>query len=401
MQQEEPMSLEVTPSTSNVFPGQGLKNKSQNCWLNSSVQSACNVGFLREAILNLKDETSNEANRSSWKTHALVVLGYLLIGFGIALAASVFYISFVASPIVAVCSPIVPIALGVLLIQYQESKGVGFQPLIDVIENYQNERQLAIVGAVSSIDTQKVREWLYQATFNQNIPAEDQRITSPSATKQEDPIEFFRFVLEKTNFRMPAIHRTRIDAGVRNPPLVELPESILKLDLIQNEEIVNPDGTILIPTIQEIIESNFITTLDDLPDTTIEKRFQSPPEHLVIHLERTACDRDEQNNIKFDENGNIIKKKLTTRLANLSQFIAPEQCFGKDVEYKTHAFITHSPNGNSINSGHYIAYAQDKGGNWWVFNDSSSRIITEEVAHAQMRSAYVAFTSKVEPTSTK
>jgi len=50
-----------------------------------------------------------------WKTHFLVVLTYMLIGFGIALACSSFYIAFVAHPMIAMASPSLPIMSGLFL----------------------------------------------------------------------------------------------------------------------------------------------------------------------------------------------------------------------------------------------------------------------------------------------
>nr|NGX27351.1 hypothetical protein [Chlamydiota bacterium] len=55
------------------------------------------------------------ASETTWKTHALVVLSYFLIGIGIALACASVYLATVVHPMIAMATPIVPIVLGILL----------------------------------------------------------------------------------------------------------------------------------------------------------------------------------------------------------------------------------------------------------------------------------------------
>lgn len=90
--------------------------------------SAIHTQPLSQAAIERKEGLS----LTDVKTHALVVLSYLLIGIGILIACSSPYIAFTISPMVAMAAPVVPIALGVkvkTMVQYPTE--VGLQHLDD------------------------------------------------------------------------------------------------------------------------------------------------------------------------------------------------------------------------------------------------------------------------------
>lgn len=386
----------ASPDTPSLYPAPGLKQGGNNCWLNSAFQVVCNLSYLKDAVLNLKQPTSSEMEAAACKAYMFIVASYILIALGAILAVGSVYIAFVASPLVAVCAPILPIVLGILCHSYGQSQWVEdhFKPLIDMVKKYDTERQTALVGSVASIDTQAIREWLFHATFQPNASLDAQLIQHAQGS-QEDPANFFLYLFDVLNFRMPAIKskRTYYNAAkeeVGTSEITNKPDSIFRVSFDQEDrtkESLSLD-TFFERELQLDREGN-----PKFPTATyskIKKKFKSPPEYLPLWFPR--------NHASYEAGKRSLEPLINTPVTGLDHYRAPATFFSEEAEYETDAFIVH---GGSEHGGHYVAYVRDTGGNWWLMNDDKSTIVLHEEAMAMMEVCHLAFMSKKAPTSTE
>lgn len=378
-------------------PAIGLHNETgTNCWMNSAFQLACNIPSYRKSLEALPEnqELLKEQAKTSVKTHLYVVLSYLLIGIGITLACLSFYFVTFVHPMIAMSSPVVPIALGVLGIQMQGEEDKkkhlsGNFPLLSAFKQYQQEQ--ASHASISSVSTQQLREWLYDATVKN--PAQDDvlLVTSRDGQKQEDPRTFFLHFLKQTNQFLPPVMQTTIsysrwgrEIGRSTRELTEemRGEPYLSLEVQQFSE--RP-----LVTAKELLNSFFFfQSTGSKGVNKTSRRFVTPPNDLTLHLKRFHTEYSKEGVVQS-------QKKVKTEVEGLAHYVAPESTFGEKAEYVTDGFIVHL--GESVDGGHCVGYVLI-GDQWWVGNDRSAKMITKNEAEEAMKTAYILHMQKVSTT---
>jgi ubiquitin carboxyl-terminal hydrolase 36/42 len=208
---------------------------------------------------------------------------------------------------------------------------------------------------------------------------------------QEDASEFINFMLNKlidpyfgknnlfpkakttaliNLFNLESISELKTSCGHKS----EKPEKTL------NIELSVPDKVNEIPLLDRLNAFSIEDQLSDVycdqcnktGDATKSLTIGKLPEYFVISLKRFDYDYVKNHPIKFSTPV-IFPLKLEI-MANdpKSKFInsALKKTLGSSViSYNLLVFIVHG--GSTANSGHYWAYGKDKGGDWYLYNDST------------------------------
>jgi ubiquitin C-terminal hydrolase len=325
------------------------------------------------------------------KTHAVVVLSYLLIGVGIFLACASLYMATMIPPMLAVALPALPLAAGVIVrpssstgllsvssapvhlpgqplgmgnedgatcwlnsalqLCFNTSSGKALMhgisatkfsllPLRAAFHRYRAELANGWERSITSVSSAKVREWLSGL-----VP----RI--PKKGTQEDPVEFFNLLFEKTGFHLP---------------LMEQPEG-QKAKAIKDTSLI-----MLFPEAGK----KFSDMLGDFFVGSGKKWFTESPEGFLTVAYQTAEIGKMSGGIDYP----------------FSLELTEEQCKGADRTYEPTAFIMH--HGSERESGHYTAFIKRKG-RWWHANDASVTEVSEGEAIKASKQALIVHWAKV------
>jgi len=331
-------------------------------------------------------------SKTTLKTHALVVLSYLLIGIGIALACASVYMATMMSPMLAMATPVAPIALGILLkpgetsggifstskapvyikgqplgfrnedgstcwlnsamqVLFGSSSGKGLMGNLS-ITNFslfplrsafrRNQAELLEEGGrpISSVSSAKVREWLSGL-----LPS------IPKSNTQEDPMDFLNLVFSKTGYHLPLMEQPK---GKNAKPCT------------------NTSTIMLFPEYGK--KQPFSTLLNGFFDGEEKKWFTEAPKGFIVGAYRTAPDEGQSvkgtDSIAFPKNLELTKA----------------QCREGSRKYSPDAFILHL--GAGTESGHYMAYIH-RNGYWWKANDEKITQVTDGEAETRIQAASI------------
>ncbi|MFA6535708.1 MAG: ubiquitin carboxyl-terminal hydrolase family protein [Candidatus Babeliales bacterium] len=112
------------------------------------------------------------------------------------------------------------------------------------------------------------------------------------------------------------------------------------------------------------------------------KKIASLPKYLIIHLSRNNVKKDATGSIIFDASGDPTYELISTpiffafeiNLNNIKNILSNDikkELTQKPLKYSLNAVIVHG--GESVNSGHYWAYAKSNDpkdlGSWYLYND--------------------------------
>jgi len=336
-------------------------------------------------------------SKTTLKTHALVVLSYLLIGIGIALACASVYMATMMSPMLAMATPVAPIALGILLKPSETSGGIfstskapvyikgqplGFRnedgstcwlnsalqvlfgsssgkelmgnlsvtnfslfPLRSAFKRSQAELAEENGRPVSSISTANIRSWL--SRMHTEIA---------KSGVQEDPMALFEELYNLSGKFLPIQKQVNKGKPVN--------ESDFSIPLMMLSGSKTPFKTLFEGYFSEFAQDS---------GTTIRKWFTKAPVGFLVQAKR----------ITWDE----ASKKITAPMdfpMNLE--LSKAQCLEGNRKYSPDAFIVHQGSGSE--SGHYVAYVR-RNGYWWYASDHHVTQVSDSVAASKLPSAYI------------
>jgi len=345
---------------------------------------------------------------TTWKVHARVVLSYALIGIGLALAVASIYMATVLPPMIAMATPVLPLALGILvqpegtlsLISsnksqiYLKGQPLGlrnpnvncwlnsafqlinntayYKELIQEIDEeansstvskltsyfnlfsllahckkYQAELNRGSGQTVSSEDTQELRKWL------SNVKSEiEERGT------QEDPMALFEELHSRSGKYLPLMQQKN-----KEKPLTQ---NRICVDLDFNAEGATSFSKLFNAFFDEQIQDSKIH---------LKKWFTEAPKGFLLQVTRYAWKPDG------------TQEKITRDLdVPMSLTLTEEQCKSGNRKYAPEAFIIQ--HGSSLAAGHYTAYIR-RDGHWWHANDSHITQVSNSEAARAIKQAYL------------
>lgn len=370
-----------------------------------------------------RSQRQYEYSQTDWKTYMVVVCSNLLIIAGMVLACASLYFLTVVHPMLAMGSPIVLTAAGVLgvnhtvsqaaessshsspanenrflgmvnksgthcweiavlqalfnteedrkrlqniqdqdekLLSHSESqKYYNLLPLIDAMMTYDLERQSP--SHVCSVDTEHIHKCLYAALrHKKNGPLSE----PPEKGKQEDAWELMKFYLDQSNTALPPFVESgevkRKDGSV-----------IKKWTNVSGENGRTPLR--YFEFLLGIYEGQDHVSLDTLfqeyfhrkeitgnNQLTINSYFRFPPKSFKINLNRVSFIASK----KCERSSYKIHTKVHFPL----KFAPGPKDFGKNATYECRYIISHI--GDSPHGGHYVTFLKGQNGKWYFFNDS-------------------------------
>ncbi|XP_039299269.1 ubiquitin carboxyl-terminal hydrolase 32 isoform X1 [Nilaparvata lugens] len=107
-----------------------------------------------------------------------------------------------------------------------------------------------------------------------------------------------------------------------------------------------------------------------------------PKETILKHKEQSRCKRKTKTNQK--ENGSKESSQIQEPLQDFHQHRLTDEQDPFDLSYKLYAVLSHH---GQLGNGHYISYALNPNGKWYIYNDSS----TKETKSPDTNSAYLLF----------
>lgn len=350
-------------------------------------------------------------SKTTWKTHALVVSGYLLIGIGIALVIASFYMSTIVHPLLALATPVAPFAAGTYLLNHAKDSSLvpsifsgSPPPFKGIVNKGGNDcwinatMQLllhipAFAGRIKSasggwrffnhpletffsafngyqegeaIDSQELRKELDRAG-----------ITSTSDTsQQDDPIRFLSHFMKNMGYQLPTLYEKEFDK-VDGKIVRESENRTSSRNPVRFFDLafyVDPKN----PNLRNAMDRYFCD-FETLPSGTERTRLRfmkRPPEEFGVSLPQAA------------EAGIAVKNPVDCPM-NLEM---PSRYLGEKASYACDGFFYHS--GSGANSGHWMAVIK-KEGKWWHASDSSVTEISEANALKKMRTASFIHYAKV------
>lgn len=348
------------------------------------------------------------SSSTTWKVHARVVLSYALIGIGLALAVASIYMATVLPPMIAMATPILPLALGILVQpegtlslissnkagvylkgqplglrnpnvncwlnsafqlinntkSYKEllkevdeeanssavSKLTSYFNLFSLLKhckNYQAELNRESGQTISSEDTQEVRKWL--ANVKSEIPKEG---------TQEDPIALFEELHSRSGKYLPLMQQKNNEKP--------LSRNRICIDLDFNAEGAKSFSKLFNAFFDEHIQDSKIH---------LKKWFTDAPKGFLVQVTRYAWQADG------------TQEKITRDLnVPMSLTLTEAQCKSGNRKYTPEAFIVQ--HGSTIAAGHYTAYVR-RNGYWWHANDSHITQVSDREAARAIKQAYL------------
>jgi len=346
-------------------------------------------------------------SETTWKTHALVVTGYLLIG--IALVVASFYMSTIVHPLLALTAPVAPFAAGSLLWSHAKGSPLvpaifkGSPPPFKGIENLGGNdcwinatMQLllhipAFANRIQDADSgfrlwgshplEKVFSAFKGYHKKEEINSQELRkmlddagVTSSSDTStQDDPIRFLDFFMKNAGYQLPILYQKIInmkEGKITEPPLETNTDPRNPLRFFD----ITPYLDLKKPSLKESLNLYF-SKVDLLPSGTqrsIIHFMKQPPNDFGVSIPQ-ADDSGFGTGMRDFTGGNKSEVRVDVPFhLNLS----PSQ-IGESAEYACDGFLYHS--GKNARSGHWVAVIK-KEGRWWLASDSSVTGISEAKA---------------------
>lgn len=356
-------------------------------------------------------------SKTDWKTHALVVLSYLLVGIGITLAFCAPYIAFTVQPMLAVASPVLPIALGVLGLQYSSEpvspvkvaapvkpSNVAVVPPIGIkregnncwvnaslqilfnvpvfkglMENLNNPSDPVLSEIKTTFETYKQGGKVDSQRIRNLLPKLNPKI-DPSSQFPEDPILFLEPFLQSTDY-LPLKeygHEIKRENG-----------NVVSMMRHQNEKIhfdlshhYNKKTTNLTESLNDYF--NNIEKKGEKSESFSFFLKEIPEDFSITIQTRYKKIKRPDGTIQFVKKERVVQGAMEVSLPGFNT--------GKETSYFCDSFIVHS--GRTDENGHYIAYLL-KDGMWWEANDHIVKSIDQEEANRLIKTAYFRHYQKV------
>lgn len=355
---------------------------------------------IEQVHLSPADPPMRFSSQASWKTHAYVVVSYLLIGIGVALACASVYMATMFHPMLA-ATPIIPLAAGIMLLErtdggrnvlnvhrapvYIPGQPLGLRnnditdcftnvfmqgmcnifayrslieeltsngtqtdmlslyPLFSAVRIYQAEKEEGGMP-ISSVDTRRVRDCLL-AIYNDQADKGD--------SSQKDFADLLVAFHDKTN-RWPPI-KEQLDDGTPKATKISA-------ILLANEGDRK--------TFKERFAHFFHETVPETGQVFTRYFTESPRGFFVrapIH----------------GYSGAAVKQDIEIEYP-MDLTLTKEQCRGSKHQYSPDYFVVHN---GSMNAGHYICYVKTKG-QWWEISDAYVSEKSEAEVEKAIRKAY-------------
>ena len=347
--------------------------------------------------------TQSKDFSATWKTHACVILGYVLIGIGIAFVAASLYMSTVFHPLIALSEPAPLIAAGSLLLSRNTDSPLApvifieSPPIFQGISNeggndcwisasmqllfhlpafskrlYSFSRKfltlfsnpLAPLHAAQiqyekgrAISSTEIRSWLRRA-----------KVTSSDRLEQDDPAAFLSYVFQKMGYQLPTMYEKQVTTQggkilQKSEKKTSHSNPLRFLDLAFYKD---PKNNRLEAAFDRFFH-NIETTPSGIVRTTINF-FSRPPEDFLVSIGQAA-----EWGVKIDS---PIECPFNLKL--------DASKIGEETHYCCDGFMYHS--GETAQSGHWEAVInlEDK---WWNASDSKVREISQADAITKLQSA--------------
>jgi len=359
----------------------------------SAVQSTRQIHF--------RADSSSKNEDTSWKVHALVVLGRGMQIAATALVLSSLVFTWIATPfwLLGLIPAAALAVLGTKLAQTKASQGhlfipgwnrppfiegqpigihnqscncwinslmqvflhvksfdqaaqslpASFKPLKDFIAQYHDSQQKK--EFISGGDSQKIRECLHGTSTG---------VISNEAWRQEDASEGLSLIFNYANGSKNPLWN--IVDSVQNSGTVTHGEYMIPLDLEGHKK-----------NFHELLNTYFIFANGNGPG---RRYFQQLPQELLFQ-----CNRFTQVDGKF--------VKIPDSLPIEEEFSLPAEYVrtNQSAKFCCDAFIEHI--GSALSGGHYVAYVKKSDGTWWCCNDSLTYTVSSQEARKAMQRAYL------------
>lgn len=354
-------------------------------------------------------------SKTDWKVHTLVVLSYLLIGIGLLLAFSSFYLAFTVNPMIAAAAPTFPIMLGVSGLIYGSGQRVDVKPQVPTrpaspverppigignpsggncwinaslqllfnLRGYKwamqkvlisTDRELAPLRKAyltylkgEEVDSQEIRAWLHEQ--KSNIPIE--------SSTQRSYEECLETILYKIGYSLPKEIRHRVTWEGSVPKPQRIPSS--------------PSCSIELTNHLTKKGYDITQALDDYFYS--ENRFENGQIARDLLSYEKAPD---SFGVKCCDSKDYFAKKSTDHLKGAMETRLTSAQVGEDTHYFCDAFIVHKGTENHV--GHFISYIYQNG-QWWEVDDQKkpSVINLREVEAKIATASFIHYTSGRQP----
>lgn len=341
-------------------------------------------------------------SKTDWKVHALVVLSYLLIGIGLLLAFSSFYLAFTVNPMIAAAAPSLPIVIGAFGLQYASGKKADVKPIAHLRPATPIERRPIGIGNPSGRDC-----WInapLQLLFN--VPAYRRAMQKVLIGTDKDLAPLRKAYLNYLKGEdVDSVEIRKWLHGIKPSIPIESSQTGFYDDCL--DTILNKIGYSHPKEIRHQVIRNGgaakALRIPSSPSTSID---------LCSHLRKTDFDITKALDDYFysenrNENGQVVRDLLSFEKAPDSfgikcrspEFTGDLQIkgametrltsaqAGEDTHYFCDSFIVHEVTENGID--HFVAYFY-KNGVWWKADDPK---ITEikDLAEVETKLASAAF----------
>lgn len=365
-------------------------------------------------------EPSKGKPSTTWKTHVLVVLSYLLIGIGIAFACASIYMATVFHPMVAAITPMPFFGAGIFCGQGANARFSHFSTKAPVILPGQplGIRNRDGAGIMSNC-------WLVSgflaAIFCSGLGIAMKKLTDQSeqiSKTSPEKLNFFydgmldfissykKYQNELSNPKNPIseidiqklrewMHRfkgTSLNETEEDPSCfleaiyeksgIYLPLVEQSFDYAKNKSVIrNETSTSILCIVREITEKkNFnecfteIFSQKDRHGRELKKWFSEAPKGFFVSIPKGVGElgRDEKNDSAWD--------------IPLHLELTKEQCPKGAREYFCNLFIEHE--GFKTGSGHLITYVFHND-QWWRISDQNVDQLSQDEAEEKMKHAYL------------
>lgn len=370
-------------------------------------------------------EQNQGMSKTNLKTHAFVILSYLLFGIGLALACSVPYFAVIANPVFALMAPILPIALGVLGLRYTSKPDQIFIPLS--VQSYVQGQPLGLVNGEANCWMNSAFQMLsHTPSYQKLITRLSSEMDCPSLTFYPLVSAFNRYTQEmksrvgravsSVDTQMLRLMLSRLHPEISNDVAVQVDPMTLIEELhcrakaflpLQQQRITEVNGRvkkgpldnvsseigIYLPmdrdhhkSFETMFNDYFHTILNENQKDVVKKSFSQAPEGFLVKAGRFGYVLG--NYANHDEGQRKISRAIDFPL-NLQ--LTKDQCPIEQASYEPDAFIFHE--GRRTLSGHYIAYVKTDG-KWWELNDQKVTSIGDKAIRQKLSNAYIVHYAK-------
>ena len=348
----------------------------------------------------------DQLSKIDWKVHSLVVLGYLLVGIGIALACASPFIAFVIHPMIGASAPVFFLAGGAAALQESKKKlssnkllppipplrGLpnakagncwlnSFTQLLLHVPAFRKKIEELLVESQSwknkihqtfnprgwlypfldfykryhkgeSVDPQQLRDWL-----SQHIDV------SPVESVQEEPLLFCDYFFKQARHHLPLEMQIMTTNPKKEDSKISTtsPSYYFSLgSLLDGENNSLPDA------FKKYF--HFFQKRGSEQDE-IERFLKDPPEDFSVYLDQAA----------------LLGQKVVRKVQDAMEFSLQASQIGKKTKYRCDGFSRHI--GSTAKAGHYIAYFYENG-HWYEASDDVIKWINPQQAEQHLSTAW-------------